>query len=76
MGKRGQGRGAAIGFAKDSSGTEYQDTDRLQQVIAQFTADTSAEAMVSALIDDATTFGANMASEEEDDITVVFVKVL
>ena len=36
--------------AKDREGTEYQDTDRLQQVIAQFTADTSAEAMVSALI--------------------------
>ena len=43
--------------AKDNSGTEYQDTDRQKQVIAQFTADTSAEAMVSALIDDATTFG-------------------
>ncbi len=29
--------------AKDSSGTEYQETDRLQQILAQFTADTSAE---------------------------------
>ena len=62
--------------AKDSSGQEYQDTDRLQQVMAQFTADTSAEAMVKALIDDATTFGADMTPEEEDDITVVVVKVL
>ncbi len=62
--------------AKDSSGQEYQETERLQQVIAQFTADTSAEAMVSALINDATTFGAQMTAEEEDDITVVVVKVL
>jgi sigma-B regulation protein RsbU (phosphoserine phosphatase) len=62
--------------AKDNSGAEYQDTDRLQQVIAQFTADTKAMAMVSALINDATTFGADMTTEEEDDITVVVVKVL
>lgn len=48
----------------------------LQQVLAQFTAETSAEAMVSALIDDATAFGADMTPEEEDDITVVVVKVL
>ena len=62
--------------AKDNTGTEYQDTGRLQQVIGNFTPDTSAEAMVSALIDDATTFGADMTTEEEDDITVVVVKVL
>ena len=62
--------------AKDNSGQEYQDTDRLSHVIAQFTADTSAEAIVDALINDATTFGANMTAEEEDDITVVVVKVL
>ncbi len=62
--------------AKDSEGTEYQETDRLSQVLSQFTADTSAEAMVKALIDDATTFGADMTTEEEDDITVVVVKVL
>ena len=62
--------------AKDSTGQEYQETDRLQQVLTQFSADTSAEAMVSALIDDATTFGADMTTEEEDDITVVVVKVL
>ena len=62
--------------AKDRDGVGYQETDRLQQVIAQFTADTSAEAMVKALIDDATTFGADMTAEEEDDITVVVVKVL
>ena len=62
--------------AKDSDGQEYQETDRLHQVIAQFTPDTSAEVMVQALIDDATTFGANMTAEEEDDITVVVVKVL
>jgi serine phosphatase RsbU (regulator of sigma subunit) len=62
--------------AKDSSGQEYQETDRLQQVIAQFTTDTKAMAMVSALIDDAITFGADMTTEEEDDITVVVVKVL
>ena len=62
--------------AKDGSGTEYQDTDRLSHVLAQFTTDTSAEAMVSALIDHATTFGARMTAEEEDDITVVVVKVL
>jgi sigma-B regulation protein RsbU (phosphoserine phosphatase) len=61
--------------AKDSSGTEYQETDRLSHVLAQFTADTPAEAMISALIDDATTFGADMTTEEED-ITVVVVKVL
>ena len=61
--------------AKDSSGQEYQETDRLQQVLRQFTADTSAEAMVKALINDATTFGADMTAEEEDDITVVIVKV-
>ena len=36
--------------AKDSEGTEYQDTDRLSHVLAQFTADTPAEAMVNALI--------------------------
>ena len=33
--------------AKDSAGQEYQDTDRLSHVLAQFTPDTSAEAMVS-----------------------------
>ncbi|MCZ6677524.1 MAG: PP2C family protein-serine/threonine phosphatase [Candidatus Poribacteria bacterium] len=62
--------------AKDSEGVEYQETDRLSHVLAQFTSDTSAEAMVTALIDDATTFGADMTTEEEDDITVVVVKVL
>ena len=62
--------------AKDSDGVEYQDTGRLSQVLGSFTPDTSAEAMVSALIDDATTFGADMTTEEEDDITVVVVKVL
>ena len=62
--------------AKDSSGQEYQDTGRLQQVLGGFTLETPAEAMVTALIDDATTFGANMTAEEEDDITVVVVKVL
>ncbi len=55
---------------------EYQQTDRLSHVLTQFTSDTSAEAMVSALITDATTFGADMTAEEEDDITVVVVKVL
>ena len=62
--------------AKDGAGTEYQDTGRLKQVLGSFTAETEAEAMVSALINDATTFGADMISEEEDDITVVVVKVL
>lgn len=62
--------------AKDSDGQEYQQTDRLSRVFAQFTADTSAEAMVSALINDATTFGTDMTAEEEDDITVVVVKVV
>ena len=62
--------------AKDSNGQEYQETERLQQVIGTFTADTPAETMVTALIDDATTFGAQMTAEEEDDITVVVVKVL
>jgi serine phosphatase RsbU (regulator of sigma subunit) len=62
--------------AKDNSGTEYQDIGRLKQVLGSFTAETEAEAMVSALINDATTFGADMISEEEDDITVVVVKVL
>ena len=62
--------------AKDSSGREYQETDRLSQVLAQFTPDTPAEAMVNALINDGTTFGAQMTTEEEDDITVVVVKVL
>ncbi len=33
------------------------------------------EILSSALINDATTFGANMTAEEEDDITVVVVKV-
>ena len=45
-------------------------------MLGSFTPDTSAEAMVSALINDATTFGADMTPEEEDDITVVVVKVL
>ena len=62
--------------AKDSSGREYQETDRLSHVIAQFTSDTSAEAMVTALINDATTFGVDMTTEEEDDIIVVVAKVL
>ena len=62
--------------AKDPDGQEYQSTDRLSHVLAQFTADTPAEAMVNALIDDATPFGADMTTEEEDDITVVVVKVL
>ena len=62
--------------AKDSNGKEYQDTDRLSHVLTQFTSNTKAMAMVSALINDATTFGADMTAEEEDDITVVVVKVL
>ncbi len=62
--------------AKDSAGKEYQETDRIQQVIAQFTTNTSAEAMVKALILDATPVGADMTSEVEDDITVVVVKVV
>ncbi|MCH8292141.1 serine/threonine-protein phosphatase [Candidatus Poribacteria bacterium] len=62
--------------AKDNSGTEYQESGRLEQVLGSFTPDTSAEAMVSALINDATTFGADMTTEEEDDITVAVVKVL
>ena len=62
--------------AKDSSGQEYQETNRLRQIVSQFTAETSAEAMVDTLINDATTFGADMTTEEEDDITVVVVKVL
>lgn len=62
--------------AKDSNGQEYQETDRLQQVVGKFIADTSAKAMVDTLILDATTFGADMTPEEEDDITVVVVKVL
>ena len=62
--------------AVDSDGREYQETDRLSHVLAQFTADTSAEAMIDALINDATTFGTDMTAEEEDDITVVVVKVL
>jgi len=31
---------------------------------------------LTALIDDATSFGADMTAEEEDDITIVVVKVL
>ena len=62
--------------AKDGSGREYQETDRLSHVLAQFTADTKAMAMVSALIDDATTFGADMTREEEDDITVVVLRMV
>ena len=62
--------------AKDSSGMEYQETARLSQVLGNFTPEISAEAMVTALIDDATTFGADMTAEEEDDITVVVVKML
>ena len=62
--------------AKDSDGKEYPDTNRLSHVLTQFTLDTPAEVMVSALIDDATAFGADMTTEEEDDITVVVVKVL
>ena len=62
--------------AKDRDGVEYQETDRLRQVIGKFTSGTSAEATVSALIDDATTFGVDMTAEKEDDITVVVVKVL
>ena len=56
--------------------TEYQDTGRLRQVLGSFTPDMTTKAMVSALINDATTFGADMTTEEEDDITVVVVKVL
>ena len=62
--------------AKDRSGTEYQDTGRLTQVLGSFTPDTSAETMVTALIDDATTFGADMTPEEEVDITVVVVVIV
>ncbi|MCH8294325.1 serine/threonine-protein phosphatase [Candidatus Poribacteria bacterium] len=62
--------------AKDSDGKEYQETQRLAQVLGSFTPDMTAEAMVDALINDATTFGADMTAEEEDDITVVVVKVL
>lgn len=61
--------------AKDNTGTEYQDTGRLRQVLGSFTPETSAETMVSALINDATTFGRYMTTQQEDDITVVVVKV-
>ena len=53
-----------------------QESGRLEPVIGRFTTDTPAKAMVDALINDATTFGADMTREEEDDITVVVVKVL
>ena len=62
--------------ANDPSGLQYQQSGRLEQMLAQFTSDTSVEAMVEALINDVTTFGENMTAEEEDDITVVVVKVL
>ena len=61
--------------AKDSAGKEYQETGRLEQVISLFTPDMAAEAMVLAVTDDATTFGADMTTQQEDDITVVVVKV-
>ena len=48
----------------------------MRQILGSFTPETKAMAMVAALIDDATTFGADMTAEEEDDITVVVVKVL
>ncbi len=51
-------------------------TDRLRKVLGRFTPDMTTKSMVSPLIDDATTFGADMTAEEEDDITVVVVKVL
>ena len=48
--------------AKDSTGQEYQESGRLGQVIGKFTTDMTAKAMVDALINDATTFGAQMTA--------------
>ena len=58
--------------AKDNSGIRIPDGySRCLAVLAGYDSGNDGKA----LIDDATTFGANMTTEEEDDITVVVVKV-
>ena len=60
--------------AHNNQGREYQESERLQQVLTRFTAEMSADAMVDAVIDDVAAFSGETA-EQEDDITVVVVKV-
>ena len=60
--------------AHDAKGKEYQDSGRLEQVLGQFPSDMGADAMVDAVMEDVSAFSGE-AAEQEDDITVVVVKV-
>ena len=60
--------------AHDAEGREYQDSGRLERLLEEFTLGMSAEAMVDAVINDAIAYSGEKA-EQEDDITVVVVKV-
>jgi sigma-B regulation protein RsbU (phosphoserine phosphatase) len=61
--------------AMDSNGTMYSDSGRLEEIICQFTANQSADAMVDAIINDAIAFGGDKTARD-DDMTVVVAKVL
>ena len=61
--------------AHDGGGNKYQDTERLQRVTARLTPDMAASAMIDALIEDVLDFTGSK-TEQEDDMTVVVVKVL
>ena len=58
--------------AHDADGNMYSESGRLEQALTGFTALTSAEAMVDAVISDAIEFSNN---QREDDMTLVVVKL-
>ncbi len=60
--------------AHNAEGREYQESERLQQVLTHFTPEMSADAMVKAVMDDVAAFSGENA-QREDDMTVVVVKV-
>lgn len=60
--------------AHDGERNEYQDTGRLQDVMARFTLEMSASGVIEALIADVLDFSGSK-TEPEDDMTVVVVKV-
>jgi len=61
--------------AQDSEEQYYSESGRLEETILKFNQDTSAEAMVDEIINDAIHFGGDKTSRD-DDITVVVAKVL
>ena len=60
--------------AHDVDGREYQDSERLEQVLTQFKPEIPADIMINAVINDAVAYSREI-DQREDDMTVVVVKV-